>query len=239
MKRLSLLLAAVVATLALVGLSACSSDDGSADKDSSTDTAATSDKSSDGRDSDGDSDEGTGEDPPGENTDDGGSSSVDDSLVDQLITSMTTDDNTLFTGFSEDKARCYAEANIRIIGADRVREAIEKTKSQPEGDDPFALDVYGYDELGITKAQAGDIYDAGRDCGIDFRSLMLEAMSEDAEIENVPPAVMKCIEEAVTEDALRNFMVSLMAEGMKSTPDPAAFELFDKLMECDTEFGGA
>lgn len=221
MKRLPLLFTVTVATLALLGLSSCSSDDGKTEGDASpTTTAAPSDDGSGSSEGD------------GPTTTAGGSSKVDGALVDRLVTSMMVDENPMFT---EDQARCYAEANIRIVGADRIEQALEQTDDAPLTDDgTLDLNAFDYSEVAMTKAEAEEVYDAADGCGLDFRAMMLDSF----EGSGMPASAKDCVEKVVTDDSVRTLMIAIMTEGPAAMMGGAGMEFSNALMACDPEVAG-
>lgn len=229
MRRVSLLLTAATMTLALLGLTSCSSSDESATTDDTTAADATVD--ADGNDGDSaDSSDSSGEETP--TNDDTPSAAADGQLVERIVASMMTDSDSPFT---EDQARCYAKENVRIIGADRIEKSLDNAADVPTDDEGLLdLNEFDFSEIDLTKPEAYEIYDAAKGCGLDLRAVMLESMVENG----MPESARSCVEDVVTEDTVRELMVSVMTDGPAAFMVGAGAQFGQALMACDPEASG-
>lgn len=229
MRRVSLLLTAATMTLALLGLTSCSSGDESATTDDTTAASSTVDSDGDNSDS-ADSSDSSGEETPA--NDDTSSSAADGPLVDRIVASMTSDPSSPFT---EDQARCYAAENVRIIGADRIEKSLDNAADVPTDDEGlFDLNAFDFSEIDLTKPEANEIYDAAKGCGLDFRATMLESMVKSG----MPESARSCVEKVVTEDTVRELMVSVMTDGPVAFMTGTGAQFGQALMACDPEASG-
>ena len=89
---------------------------------------------------------------------------------------------------------------------------------------------FEFTKLDLTEDEGNDIYDNFDDCGVDMREALLESMQSDEEIE---PEMAQCMEDAITDDNLRAFFVTMMVQGEDGAESSeAGEELTSKLMEC-------
>lgn len=194
MTQPSKLLTVLAALLFLIGVSACSSStDDSAGGPS--DTTVTDD----------------GPDGPDEPDDDPPEATGDEAeYVDAMTESMLSDGE--FPA-SEDEARCISTNTVQVIGVDRFEEAgispadiRDSDSGDPEG---IGTDM-DLSDVGLSEDEANQIYDGFGDCGLDFRELMFEQMRADGDI---TPEIEECVDQVLTDDAVRTLMVTGMMEG--------------------------
>lgn len=233
MRRLSLLFTAVMTALALVGLTSCGSDNESAAIDTAPmDTAPLDTTVSDVVDNADDAPEISADEAPVD--DEAPSSDPNGRLVDRIVASMVSYSDSPFT---EDQARCYAEANISVMGANRIEQAVADA-DDPAGnwDDLRVFRAFDYSKLGMTESDANRIYDSAARCGLNFKDMILEALTTDVD-EAIPAAVLACVRDAVTDDSVRNLMVSLMVDDTVTSSAGSDPSLFQALIACDPTAG--
>lgn len=154
-----------------------------------------------------------------------GSSAEAKPYVDAMVQSMTEGEDAM----PEDDARCFSEKFVDVVGMDRVKAA-----GEPEdfGSDAGSLD---FDELELTRDEAGDMYDALVDCGQDPKEQVLDGLEDD----NVSAEAKACVEDLVTDDLMREAMIA----GILGEEDnEKALELSSGMMQCvmgDMEVGGS
>ena len=130
-------------------------------------------------------------------SDDGGSDQRQD-YVDALEASAEQDG-----GLSAEERTCVAESFVDGYGADAIDEA---------GVTPDEIrDATGPDELGLdfSDEQKDEFYAQLTDC-MDVRTLMLDALSEDADS---PDEVRACLDDNIDDDLIREFLVTGFTEG--------------------------
>ncbi|WP_110180578.1 hypothetical protein [Nocardioides solisilvae] len=137
--------------------------------------------------------------------------------VDAMATSMAEGDSPM----DKEQSTCFSEGFVDVVGLDKVKEA-----GSPEefGEGTDDLD---FSTLELTEDQGNDIYDNFEECGVDLRDEMLKEMSAD---DSIPAESKECVEDAITEDALRDFFVTSMVEGEEA--GGAGGELMGALMGC-------
>lgn len=140
--------------------------------------------------------------------------------VDALAKSMTqpVDDDEIV--MSDKQAACVAPLFVRIIG-------VEKLKDNEITPEAFADDdSMDYSKLKITEKDGNALYDTFGQCDIDFRKAMVDSFAAD---EEMTPAMVKCMETVLTDDNLRELMVTTMVKGDDAMEDSP---LMGQMMGC-------
>lgn len=140
--------------------------------------------------------------------------------VDALAKSMTepVDDDEIV--MSDKSAACVAPLFVRIIG-------VEKLKDNGITPEAFADDdSMDYSKLKITEKDGNALYDTFGQCDVDFRKAMVESFAAD---EEMTPAMAKCMESVLTDDNLRELMVTTMVKGEDAVEDSP---LMGQMMGC-------
>lgn len=105
---------------------------------------------------------------------------------------------------SGDEARCFAVATVDAIGVDDLSEALSPEEIEETGEfDPIAAGVEVSDE------EAGTFYDGLSDC-VDLRQMFLDSVAAGDEMS---PDQVDCIDQAVDDELLREFVLSSLLEG--------------------------
>ena len=160
--------------------------------------------------------------------DDGGSAPSSDvsaeaqPFVDALKKSMQDSDDDTFE-LSDSQIDCLAPRMVNAIGVDLLIDA---------GVDPSAIGDdtdMDFSELGISREQGGAMYDSFGACDVSVRDVMLESIAG----EGLDGDAQKCVEDALTEDSVRDMMIATLVEGDEGMEsDPAVGELMGKIMQC-------
>jgi hypothetical protein len=116
-----------------------------------------------------------------------------------VVASAEVEDNP-FTG---DQLECLAAALVDAVGIEGLQDAAspDEIRQNPEG----GLSDFG---ISIDEEQANQILDQGADCGVDFREVLRAAMSASG----VSDEDIACVDEAISEQALRRFFVASFTE---------------------------
>jgi hypothetical protein len=119
--------------------------------------------------------------------------------VDALVESAEVEDNP-FTG---DQLRCVSAALVDAVGIEGLQDAAspDEIRENPEG----RLSDFG---ISFDEEQANQIFDQSTDCGVDFREVLRASMSDSG----LSDEDIACVDEAISEDALRQFMVAAFTE---------------------------
>lgn len=154
-----------------------------------------------------------------------GSSEEAKPYVEAMSKSIAEDED---TPLDQKQAECWVEGMIDVVGIDKVKEAgtPEELAGATE-DDSDAMDLK---KLEIDRDQGEEIYDKFDDCGVDLRQEMLDSMQEDADMS---AEAQKCVEDALTDDLLKDFFVTTMVEGEDGLEESkAGKEFMGALMQC-------
>lgn len=119
-------------------------------------------------------------------------------------------------GFDEEESRCFAEAIVDAVGVGALQEAAtpEEIRASPE-DDPL-------DAVEVDRSQAEAIYDDTDGC-IEYREVFLNAARRQGELSD---AQLECLDEALTDDLVRNYLVATFDEEEEALQD--AEQAFDE-----------
>ncbi len=143
-------------------------------------------------------------------------------FVDALKRSMQESDDDTFE-LSDSQIDCLAPRMINAIGVDFLVDA---------GVDPADIggdDDMDFSDLNITKDQGGAMYDSFGACDVSVRDIMLESVAG----EGLGDEAQKCVEDALTEDSVRDMMIATLVEGDEGMEsNPAIGELMGELMQC-------
>ena len=145
-----------------------------------------------------------------------GSSAEAKPYVDAMVASMTESDD---AEIPEDDARCFSEKFIDIVGIDRVKKA-----GDPDDFASGAGDM-DFEDLELTRDEAGKVYDSLGDCGQDPKEQVLAGLDD----EDVPAEAKTCVEDLVSDDLMREVVV---AELMGDEDNKKAMEFGTGMMQC-------
>lgn len=191
-------LAAGLLAVGLVGGAACSSDDseGGAEKTTTTiETDTTTDTGDTGSDT-----SSPGDVDPTEPGSEGPSDNEQD-YIDGLAEAIS--DGTLITA---EQGTCLGESWVDMIGFDTIT-ATGMSPSQ------FAnLETAGYDELDLSDAEAGALYDAFGSCDIDVAETIRSGFQQGA-----TPEQQACLDGALTEEAVKGVFTQGLMGGSEDT----------------------
>lgn len=163
-------------------------------------------------------------------TDDGGdgaSTEVSDEAkpyVEALSTSLTEDDGSDLI-LSQDQADCVAAKWVNVMTPERLEE---------NGFDPEKLadpdSASEFNTIGLSKDEAGTMVDGFGECDVDLRELILDGLTQDDDLTEERQA---CFEDAVTDDAVKQFVVtSLTATDESDAADAANGGLTQAITSC-------
>ncbi|WP_181311978.1 hypothetical protein [Nocardioides campestrisoli] len=149
-----------------------------------------------------------------------GSSDEAKPYVDAMAETLAEGDSPMDKG----EAECFSEGFVDVVGIDKVKEAGSAEEFAGEsGNLDFA-------SLDLTDEQGNEIYEKFDDCGVDLREELISQINADAEL---PEAGKECVEEAITDDTLRDFFVTSMVEGQEASMGDN--DLTAALMGCMSE----
>lgn len=120
--------------------------------------------------------------------------------VDAMTEAMIAEDDFA----TEEEARCFAEGVVDVVGLQALEEAGTPEEFTEEGGD------MNFGSLELTTEQGEDVYDTFADCGIDLRQEFIDSLGEDDEIN---PETAACIESALDEETLKEFMIAGIVDG--------------------------
>lgn len=141
--------------------------------------------------------------------------------VDALVETADAEDNP-FTG---DQLRCAGAVMVDAIGIEGLQDAAspDEIRENPEG----GLGDFG---VRIDDEQANQIVDGTTDCGVDYRELLLGYLSESG----LSEAQVACVDEAISDEALRRLLVAFLVEGEEATPETER-ELSEAVESCGVD----
>lgn len=128
--------------------------------------------------------------------------------VDALATSLQTSDDDF--PLTDDQVDCLAPRFVRVFGVDRLEDAGVSPETFA---DEESMD---FSELSLTEKEGNALFDTFGACDIDLRETMLDSMASD---EEVTPAMAECFETVLTDDNLRELMVTTMISGDEAVED--------------------
>lgn len=141
--------------------------------------------------------------------------------VDAMATSMAEEKD---SPFDEEQSRCFSERLVDVVGIDKVKAAGTPEDFAGKGDD------LEFDHLDISREQGEEIYANFDECGVDLRETMMAEMAED---DTVDAETKACLDEAVTEERLEDFFVTIMVEGEERAEESeGGNELVGEMMSC-------
>jgi hypothetical protein len=178
----------LVGVLALSTMAACGDDDDSSDGGASTTVASS----------------GTSVTTAGSATTTGDVEASEQEYVDALVKSFQSSDGSELH-LTSDQAECVAPKWIRTIGVDRLHD--KGVEPSDIGDDSSDTDL---SDLGLSEAEGNAMYDAFGDCKVDVRALFVTSLSAGEEMSD---DTKQCVDDAVTEDLLRELLVTSITKG--------------------------
>lgn len=141
--------------------------------------------------------------------------------VDVMTESMSDGDSPM----TEKQARCFGENFVTIVGLDKIEEV-----GSPE---EFADETSGgdFEDLDLSEDQGNEIYDQYDECGVNMREALLEDLADD---DSMDDQTKQCMDEAITDDTLRDFYVTMIVHGEDAATgeEGDAPELMSELMSC-------
>lgn len=135
----------------------------------------------------------------------GGSEADAKPYVDAMVKSMVAEED---SPMNEKQARCFSEGFVDVVGLDKIKKAGSAKEFADETDE------LQFDGLDLTREQGGKIYDRFDKCGVDLRAALLEDMADD---ETMSAKTKTCVEDALDDDKLRDFFITLMISGPEAT----------------------
>ena len=146
---------------------------------------------------------------------DGKATGSEQDYIDALVGSF--DPKTDGEDLTRDQVSCLAKGWVHSLGVS----AFEKAGLSP---DDIAKDDGGFQDLHISKAQAERMVDVYGNCGIDIKAMMLKSFASDTS----KPEQQACIENKLTDDAVRSLLVESLVEDQPSKDNP----VMQVLMAC-------
>ncbi|WP_101525594.1 hypothetical protein [Nocardioides houyundeii] len=139
--------------------------------------------------------------------------------VEAMATSLSEGED---SPMDKKQATCFSEGFVDVIGVDRLEKigTAEEWAKESEG--------LEFTELKLSKDEGGEIYDNFEKCGVDLREQMLADFADD---ESMDEETKTCVSDAMTEDNLREFFVTVMVEGEEAMAGGEG-GLFSELTAC-------
>lgn len=143
---------------------------------------------------------------PDKGGEDGDEAAAPDSVepyAEAIATSVTGGQFSMEEGASQ----CFGEGVVEEVGLDKLR-----SKGSPQ---EIGAEFQDFDLVSLDLAQADGeaVYDKLGGCGYDMRGDLLESLVQG---EQVDARTKACIEDAVQEERLRAFMVTMMTKGLEA-----------------------
>jgi hypothetical protein len=143
--------------------------------------------------------------------------------VEAMKENLTSSSDDTFQ-LTDDQVDCLAPRMVNVVGVDRFEEAGVTPESIRADDNSMDLS-----DLGLSESDGGKIYDSFGACDVDLRSVFMDGFAS----EGMPEEAQSCVEDALTDDRLRTFVVSLLVNGEDAMEtDPDLGDLMGALMEC-------
>jgi hypothetical protein len=137
----------------------------------------------------------------GGDDDDSGNGGDRQEYVDALIAAANQEDD---AALSAEEDACFAEAIVDAVGVDNLAAAVTPDEIRDR-----ATTAVG--DLGVEIDQAaGEAFYAGVSACVDLRALVIQAVVGTDEISD---AATQCFDERLTDDLVREFMVSGFSQG--------------------------
>lgn len=145
--------------------------------------------------------------------------------VDELSKTLKEEDDDEFQ-ISDDQADCISATWIDILKPERLEENGVKPADLAEGGSDESIS-----KLGLSKDEGNAMVDAYDDCGINLRETFLESLSGD---DSTSDEQAKCLDDAIDEDLLRDFLVQGFTQGSDSldADDPATRKFIEASQKC-------
>lgn len=131
--------------------------------------------------------------------------------VDAISTAVTTGQFAM----DQEQAQCFGAGVVDEVG-------LKKLKSKGTAEQ-IGLEFADFDlvALGMDQGEGEDVYDALGECGYDMRSDLLESLTQGQQVDDETKA---CIEDAVDEGNLRQFVVTMMTKGNTAAQESKAWQ---------------
>lgn len=125
----------------------------------------------------------------------------------------------------EEQSQCFGEGFVDVVGLDKL----EDTGTPEEIGRQFQdLELV---ELELSQGEGEDVYDTFESCGYDMRADLLDSLFAG---QKMAEETQTCIEDAVDEDKLRSFVVTMMTEGSEAAQESEAWQdLEAALIACE------
>lgn len=149
----------------------------------------------------------------------GGSSDDAKPYVDAMAASLAEGKD---SPMNQEQASCFSEGFVDVIGVDRLK-SIGSAKEWAEESEGLE-----FTELKLTKEEGGEIYDNFATCGVDLRESLLADFADD---DSMDEKTKQCVADAMDEENLREFFVTIMVEGEEAMADDQG-GLFGELTSC-------
>lgn len=155
---------------------------------------------------------------------DDASGSGDDDLRGRYVDAIAGAEEKQSGPVSGEEARCFAEATVDAIGVADLSEALTPEEIEEAGVfDPASAGVE------VTDEEASTFYDGLSGC-IDVRQMFLDSIAATGEM---GPDQLDCIDRAVDDDLLQEFIVSTLMAGDEGAVDAEVMaDLQGALLPC-------
>lgn len=164
---------------------------------------------------------------------DGASTEVSDEAkpyAEALSKSLTVDDGSDLI-LDQSQADCIAAKWVNTITPQRLKENGFEPEKLADPDSGTELST-----IGLSDDEAGTMVDGFGECDVDLRERILTGLTED---ESVTDEQRACFEDAVTDDVVKQFLVTgLTATEESDAADMADNGLFQAITACSDGLGG-
>lgn len=109
-------------------------------------------------------------------------------------------------GLDEEQSECFGDQVVDQVGVTKLKSGGKPAQVGQEFDD------YELVSLGLTQDEGGAVYDSLGTCGYDMRANLLGELLAGEKDEQT----RACIEDAVAEERLREFVVTMMNSGQQA-----------------------
>lgn len=138
-----------------------------------------------------------------------------------LATALTAEDGSDLI-LDQDQADCVGAKWVNVVTPERLEEHGFDPVTLADPDSASELNTVGLDE-----DEAGTMVDGFGECGVDLRALILDGLVEDEDLTDEREA---CFEDVVTEDAVKEFVVTSLSASDASDASDAGDEAGDGLL---------
>jgi len=143
-----------------------------------------------------------------------------DAYVEAMASSMAGSED---SPMDEEQATCFSRGLVDVVGLERIRSTGTPKEWADQSKD------LEYQALDLTEDEGNSIYDNFAECGVDMRDAMLSEFADDDSMDDKTRA---CVTDAVTDENLREFFVTVMVSGDTDSLQDSDSGLMRDLLPC-------